>query len=82
MLHDTAVAAGPAARKLAGADLDMDGLAVSLIGIGIPQEDAKVYARHADQEHIIVIVALEEEHRQQEISNLLEQHHAIPPGSP
>ena len=44
MLTDTAVAAGPAARKLAGAELDKDnpddGLAVSLIGMGIPEKDA------------------------------------------
>ncbi|AIQ70063.1 general stress protein [Paenibacillus graminis] len=82
MLPDTAVAAGPAARKLAGAELDGDGLAVSLISIGIPQEDAEVYARHAAKEHIIVIVTLEEEQNQQAVSTLFEQHHAIPLGSP
>ncbi|MNF07151.1 hypothetical protein D3C80_2072690 [compost metagenome] len=82
MLPDTAVAAGPAARKLAGADLEGDGLTVSLISIGIPQEDAEVYARHAAKEHIIVIVTLEEEQNQQAVSTLFDQHHAIPLGSP
>ncbi|MBW4081889.1 general stress protein [Paenibacillus sp. S150] len=82
MVPETAVAAGPAASKLAGADLDIDGLAVSLISMGIPQEDAESYARHADMEHIIVIVALEEERRKEQISTLFEQHHAIPLGSP
>ncbi|QQZ60935.1 general stress protein [Paenibacillus sonchi] len=82
MLPDTAVAAGPAARKLAGADLEGDGLPVSLISIGIPQEDAKIYARHVGKEHIIVMVTLEEKQNQQAISTLFEQHHAIPPASP
>ncbi|OKP75524.1 hypothetical protein A3842_19735 [Paenibacillus sp. P3E] len=82
MLPDTAVAAGPAAHKLAGADLDRDGLDVSLIGIGIPMEDVKLYARHADKEHIIVIVALKEEQSQQEVSSLFGLHHAIPLDAP
>ncbi|WP_410514621.1 hypothetical protein PaeBR_09690 [Paenibacillus sp. BR2-3] len=81
MLPDTAVAAGPAARKLAGAELEKDnlddGLAVSLVGMGIPKKDAEGYAKHADQEHIIVIVALEEE-KSQQVSTLFTQHHAIP----
>jgi hypothetical protein len=77
MIDDTAVAAGPAARKLAGADLEGDGLAVSLIGIGIPKEDAVKYAEHAEQEHIIVIVNLEEDQRKQ-AGDILEQYHTIP----
>ncbi|WP_379161742.1 general stress protein [Paenibacillus sp. sgz5001063] len=78
LVNDSAVAAGPAARKLAGADLDGDGLDISLISIGIPMEDARLYAKHADKEHVIVIVALEEEQSQQEVSSLFEQHHSIP----
>jgi hypothetical protein len=82
MLSDTAVTAGPAARKLAGAELDMDtgadGLTVSLMGLGIPDEDAERYAKHADKEHIIVIVALEEGEQPGPVSSLFNEHHAIP----
>lgn len=81
MLPDTAVAAGPAAHKLAGASLDedtgLDGLTVSLMGLGIPQEDAEGYARHVNSEHIIVILALEHE-KIQLVSSLFNKHHAIP----
>lgn len=77
MLTDSAVAAGPAARKLAGADLDTDGLAVSLIGIGIPQEDADKYTRHTDLERIIIIVEAAME-QQQQIEALYAEHQAIP----
>lgn len=76
MIDDTAVAAGPAARKLAGADLEGDDLAVSLIGIGIPEKDAVQYAEHVLLEHIIVIVTTERDQRKQ-VSEILEQHHAI-----
>lgn len=78
MLPDTAVAAGPAAKKLAGADLDIDGLTVSLISIGIPEEDAEEYAKHADLEHIIVIVTIEEEGQRGQISAIFEKHEVIP----
>lgn len=77
MINDTAVAAGPAARKLAGADLEEDGLAVSLIGIGIPEKDAASYAKHAEREHIIVIVTVEKNQREQ-VAGILELHHALP----
>ncbi|MEK5238731.1 hypothetical protein NST99_23845 [Paenibacillus sp. FSL L8-0470] len=78
MLSDTAVAAGPAAKKLAGADLDIDGLAVSLISIGIPKDDAEAYAKHADLEHIIVIVTLKDEEPRWKINAIFEKHQAIP----
>lgn len=81
MLPDTAVAAGPAARKLAGGDLDIDGLKVSLMSLGIPGDDAEQYAKHADMEHIIVIVEIEEEKQRGKISAVFEQHQAIPLGS-
>ncbi len=77
MIDDTAVAAGPAARKLAGADLEGDGLTVSLISIGIPKQDAARYAEHAEQEHILVIVNVPEDQRKQ-VSELLEQHQTLP----
>lgn len=77
LINDTAVSAGPAARKLAGADLEEDGLAVSLIGIGIPEADALEYAEHAENERIIVIVDLEENQSGQ-VSEIMERHHAIP----
>lgn len=81
LLPDTAVAAGPAARKLAGAELDKDsledGLVVSLIGIGIPEQDAKGYARHANQEKIIVIVAIQNK-EEKEIITILNSHNVIP----
>ncbi|WP_150265936.1 general stress protein [Paenibacillus tepidiphilus] len=81
MIPDTAVAAGSAATKLAGADLDIDGLAVSLIGSGIPEEDALKYARHADLEHIIVFVELEDEsgpEEQEKANTIFAGHHALP----
>lgn len=78
MIGDTAVAAGPAARKLAGADIESDGLAVSLIGMGIPQEDAEGYARHADLEHIIVIVLLKEEDSRENVEAVFARHEALP----
>lgn len=78
MIGDTAVAAGPAARKLAGADIESDGLAVSLIGMGIPQEDAEAYARHADLEHIIVIVLLKEGDSRENVEAVLAGHGALP----
>ncbi|WP_042197314.1 general stress protein [Paenibacillus camerounensis] len=77
MINDTAVAAGPAARKLAGADLEADGLTVSLIGIGIPEADAAKYAEHAEMERIIVIVEVEEDQNKQ-VSTIMGQHDAIP----
>lgn len=78
MLADTAVAAGPAARKLAGADIETDGLTVSLIGIGIPQEDAEAYARHAELEHIIVIVFLDEEEQREKVDSIFVKHQVLP----
>lgn len=78
MVADSAVAAGPAARKLAGADLETDGLAVSLIGMGIPQEDAQAYAKHADLEHIIVIVLLPEEELREKVQAIFAKHEVIP----
>ncbi|WNS44263.1 hypothetical protein [Paenibacillus sp. MMS20-IR301] len=78
MLDDTAVAAGPAAGKLAGADIESDSLTVSLIGIGIPQEDAEAYAAHADLEHIIVIVLLREEKQREQVQSIFEKHQAVP----
>lgn len=78
MVADSAVAAGPAARKLAGADLETDGLAVSLIGMGIPQEDAEAYAKHADLEHIIVIVLLPEEELREKVQVIFTKHEVIP----
>ncbi|OMF99869.1 general stress protein [Paenibacillus sp. FSL R7-0337] len=78
MVSDSAVAAGPAARKLAGADLETDGLEVSLIGMGIPQEDAQAYAKHADLEHIIVIVLLPEEELREKVQGIFAKHEAIP----
>lgn len=78
MIGDTAVAAGPAARKLAGADTAGDGLAVSLIGMGVPQVDAQAYARHADLEHIIVIVLLKEENSRESVEAVLASHDALP----
>ncbi|MBT2293504.1 hypothetical protein J7E73_31325 [Paenibacillus albidus] len=81
MVPDSAVAAGPAAPKLAGAALgeepQVDGLAVSLIGIGIPKADAIAYAQHAGQENIIVIVILTGENSRQ-ADDLFKAHHAIP----
>ncbi|UQZ32610.1 hypothetical protein C2I18_02975 [Paenibacillus sp. PK3_47] len=78
MVADSAVAAGPAARKLAGADIEGDGLVVSLISSGIPEEDAQKYAGHAAKEHIIVLVTLEEEEDPDRVNTIFEQHHAIP----
>ncbi|MEK4327371.1 general stress protein [Paenibacillus sp. FSL R7-0312] len=78
MLADTAVAAGPAARKLAGADIETDGLTVSLIGIGIPQEDAEAYARHVELEHIIVIVFLDEEEQREKVDSIFAKHQVLP----
>ncbi|WP_405115145.1 general stress protein [Paenibacillus sp. FSL K6-1217] len=78
MVPDSAVAAGPAARKLAGADLETDGLAVSLIGMGIPQEDAEAYAQHADLEHIIVIVLLPEEELRESVQAIFAKYEVIP----
>ncbi|AIQ48416.1 hypothetical protein R70723_22735 [Paenibacillus sp. FSL R7-0273] len=77
MINDTAVAAGPAAPKLAGADLEGDGLTVSLIGIGIPEAEAAKYAEHAEMERIIVIVKSGEDQNTQ-VSKIMEQHNAIP----
>lgn len=84
MLPDTAVAAGPAAPRLAGAefgnDPGEDGITVGLIGIGIPKEDAEAYEKHVDLGHVIVIVALEPEENgtASELDKLFESHHAIP----
>jgi hypothetical protein len=81
MIPDTAVAAGPAASMLGGAELEEShsdvGLARQLMEIGIPKEDAEGYARHAERENIIVIVLMEEENSQQ-VSTLFNKHHAIP----
>ena len=81
LLPDTSVAAGPAAHKLAGAELDTanvqgEGLAVSLMGLGIPEEDAIGFAKHAALENIIVIVPVEGR-KSDEISVLFGKHHAI-----
>ncbi|BCG60147.1 general stress protein [Paenibacillus sp. URB8-2] len=81
MLPDTAVAAGPAARRLAGAefgdDPGEDGIVVGLIGIGIPKEDAEAYEKHVDLGHVIVIAALEQAESGR-VSKLFESHQAIP----
>ena len=82
LIPDMAVAAGPAAHKLAGAVLDADtieeeGLAVSLMGLGIPQEDAAIYAKHAALENIVVIVLLERIARSK-VSEVFNAHDVIP----
>lgn len=77
MIDDTAVAAGPAAQKLAGADMETDGLVVSLMSVGIPRADAERYARHAELEHIVVIVQADADDRGP-IIELLEAHHTLP----
>jgi hypothetical protein len=84
LLPDRAVAAGPAARKLAGAELseaEGDGLSISLMGIGIPKEDAEQYARHADKEHVMVMVVLDNDNPGSDrVDAVFSRYHALPLG--
>ena len=82
LIPEMAVAAGPAAHKLAGAvlneeEIEGEGLAVGLMGLGIPQEDAAIYAKHAALENIVVIVLLGEE-SSSKVNEVFSKHDAIP----
>lgn len=83
MMPDTAVAAGPAAPKLAGAefgeDPGEDGVILGLIGLGIPKEDAELYEKHVELGHVIVIAALEEAETAK-VSRLFERRQPVPLG--
>ncbi|MDQ0192484.1 hypothetical protein J2T20_000823 [Paenibacillus wynnii] len=68
---------------MAGAEQDEsniqgEGLAVSLMGLGIPKEDAVGYVKHAALEHIILIVAFNNKEKSQQVNSLFNKHHAIP----
>lgn len=72
-------ATGSAAAKLAGAEIgtDTDGLVVSLLGLGVPNQDAEQYEELLKTEHIIVIVECSRQQSKQ-AQDILELYHCIP----
>lgn len=69
---------GPAAKKLAGAEIgtEADGLVVGLIGLGIPEEDAQKYEDCLMDDHIIIMMVCERRDSRG-IRAILEEHHAV-----
>ncbi|OZB91763.1 hypothetical protein [Paenibacillus sp. XY044] len=71
-------ASGPAAAKLGGAEVGgkNDGLVVSLVGIGVPVQDAENYEKLLIQGNFMVIVECSKE-RSIEAQHVLEDHKCV-----
>lgn len=73
------IAAGPLAATLAGAAVGAGagGLVGGLIGLGFPQEEAKNYDKYVSEGHILVMVDVEGEHKEQEIYQIFREFNAL-----
>ncbi|WP_138493160.1 general stress protein [Paenibacillus pinistramenti] len=73
-----ASALGPAAETLAGADLwaASDSLAVPLIGIGVPEEDAQMYHKQVADGRFLVLVQCDEE-KAVSIKDAMHEHDSL-----
>ncbi len=73
------IAAGPLAATLAGAAIGAGsgGLVGGLIGLGIPEEEAKRYDNYVDEGHILVMVDVEGERKEEEVKRIFVQHNSL-----
>lgn len=73
------IAAGPLAATLAGAAIGAGsgGLVGGLIGLGIPEEEAKRYDNHVGEGHILVMVDVEGEQKEEEVKRIFVQHNSL-----
>lgn len=73
------IAAGPLAATLAGAAVGAGagGLVGGLIGLGIPEEEAKNYDKYVSEGHILVMVDVEGEPKEQEVYRIFRQFNAL-----
>ncbi|MEK4355005.1 hypothetical protein BSK65_07795 [Paenibacillus odorifer] len=73
------IAAGPLAATLAGAAIGAGsgGLVGGLIGLGIPEEEAKRYDNYVDEGHILVMVDVEGEQKEEEVKRIFVQHNSL-----
>ena len=73
------IAAGPLAATLAGAAIGVGsgGLVGGLIGLGIPEEEAKRYDNYVDEGHILVMVDVEGERKEEEVKRIFVQHNSL-----
>lgn len=73
------IAAGPLAVTLAGAAIGAGsgGLVGGLIGLGIPEEEAKRYDNYVDKGHILVMVDVEGEQKEEEVKRIFVQYNSL-----
>lgn len=73
------IAAGPLAATLAGAAIGASsgGLVGGLIGLGIPEEEAKRYDNYVGEGHILVMVDVEGERKEEEVKRIFVQHNSL-----
>ncbi|MNO81544.1 Heat induced stress protein YflT [compost metagenome] len=73
------IAAGPLAATLAGAAIGAGsgGLVGGLIGLGIPEEEAKLYDNYVDEGHILVMVDVEGEQKEEEVKRIFEKYNSL-----
>jgi uncharacterized membrane protein len=73
------IAAGPLAATLAGAAIGAGsgGLVGGLIGLGIPEEEAKRYDNYVGEGHILVMVDVEGERKEEEVKRIFVQHNSL-----
>jgi uncharacterized membrane protein len=73
------IAAGPLAATLAGAAIGAGsgGLVGGLIGLGIPEEEAKRYDNYVDEGHILVMVDVEGEEKEEEVRRIFAQYNSL-----
>ncbi|WP_068616669.1 general stress protein [Paenibacillus tuaregi] len=72
------VAAGPAARKMAGTEIGKgtDDFIVPLMSAGVPKEDAQQYEAHLLKGHVLVMVECEP-HEADRVANIFKAHHVV-----
>jgi len=73
------IAAGPLAATLAGAAIGAGsgGLVGGLIGLGIPEEEAESYDNYVDEGHILVMVDVEGEQKEQEVKQIFTKYNSL-----
>lgn len=67
VLTEPVAAAGPVAKRAAGAGIgngEEDSLAVTLTGLGIPEEDARQYERQVEKDRLLVLLECDKGHRE------------------
>lgn len=73
------IATGPLAATLAGAAIGAGsgGLVGGLIGLGIPEEEAESYDNYVDEGHILVMVDVEGEQKEQEVKQIFTKYNSL-----